>query len=287
MKIALFQYHKATFLSKIGLTGAFWTLHADTILYTWAAMLILFIVALIGHRYLKRNEPSKISILYEKLIILFMNLCKESFGIFHYRYFAFIMTIFLFTLFCCLTGLIPFLDESTNDLNTTLALGLTSFIYIQIQKIKCHGFLKYLKEFADPIPLLLPLNIIGELAKIASMSFRLFGNILGGGIIFSMIINFIDSQKTAQRIFIILGLGSLLIIFLSKKLPNLLAFKNRYIRMIFSFSIFAAFLVTQLQLFFGIFEGAIQSFVLTMLTITYLSMGASPSESDSIPEEVL
>jgi F-type H+-transporting ATPase subunit a len=192
------------------------------------------------------------------------------------------MSIFLFTLFCCLTGLVPFLDESTNDLNTTLALGLTSFIYIQIQKIKSNGFIKYLKEFADPIALLLPLNIIGELAKIASMSFRLFGNILGGGIIFSMVISFIDSQ--AKLLFIFFGLTILGLILFSKLVPAWL--KNKLIEKSFNYLVIAAFFVTWLQLFFGIFEGVIQSFVLTMLTITYLSMSTSSSKEQRTLEEL-
>ena len=64
-----------------------------------------------------------------------------------------------------------------------------------IKKLKCMVCLGYLKEFVEPIFVLFPIHVVGELAKIASMSFRLFGNILGGGIIYMMIFELLRGYK--------------------------------------------------------------------------------------------
>ncbi|MBW1840886.1 MAG: F0F1 ATP synthase subunit A, partial [Deltaproteobacteria bacterium] len=75
------------------------------------------------------------------------------------------------------------LEEPTKDLNTPLSLGLMGFCIAHYAGIKSKGFKQYLKEYCEPIFFMAPLNIIGEFAKIISISFRLFGNIMGGSII--------------------------------------------------------------------------------------------------------
>ena len=274
MKIAIFEYEKIYPLQKLGLTGDFWIMHIDTLVYTWYAMLVLLIVALIGRFFLLKREHSTVALAYEKLIGFFMNLCTESFNSFNLNYFIFVTSLFFFTLFCCLIGLIPFLDESTKDLNTTFALGLTSFMYVQYQKIKVHGLMGYLSEFAQPFFLLAPINLVGELAKIASMSFRLFGNILGGSIIFTMLIQLVDIYKVYFLSYVAI---TLLLALLLEKVP----FITRYsgVTKVVRATIFIMFLLTWAQMFFGIFHGLIQSFVITMLTVTYFAMGTVSEES--------
>ncbi len=269
MKIAIFDYVKTYPFKIFGLTGNFWTVHIDTLIYTWAAMAGLFFLAMAGRRILQRNNSlSLLSLTYERAIVFFLDLCKESFGITNYNYFYFIMTLFLFTFSCCLIALVPFLDESTKDLNTTLAISLISFCYVQYQKIKVLGIGDYCKEFVTPFFLLAPINIVGEVAKIASMSFRLFGNILGGGIIFSMVIQLVNGYNYIFLIYMVVVLVLQLVAKHSKligKHQASLALINRLT--------FVLFLLVWAQIFFGIFEGLIQSFVLTMLTITYLATG--------------
>ena len=190
------------------------------------------------------------------------------------EYFAFVSTIFFFTLFGCLVGLLPFLDESTKDINTAFALGSLSFIYVQYKKISVIGIKNYLKGFAAPFFVLLPLNIIGEFAKVASMSFRLFGNILGGSIIFLIEINALAPYKS---FFIIFSFAVLISFVVLIRIINLRKYK------ILDYGLksllVAVFFLAGAQIFFGIFEGFVQSFVLTMLTITYLAVGIQ-DESD-------
>lgn len=259
-----------------GLTGKFWEIYLDTVIYTWIGMACLLLLVLIG-RYFISRDLSIVSMAYEKTVGLLIDMFNESFSSFNFNYFSFIACIFLFTLFSCIVGVIPFCDEATKDLNTTLAIGLTSFLYIQFQKIKVHGIWGYLKEFMEPVFILFPIHVVGELSKIASMSFRLFGNILGGGIIFWMILQLLKVYQVYFIIYVItLGLMSL-ILFKTKQ-------RGRFIKIekFIKFGLNIAFLITWLQMFFGIFEGCIQAFVITMLTTTYLAIGVQHDEDEHV-----
>jgi F-type H+-transporting ATPase subunit a len=80
-------------------------------------------------------------------------------------------------------GIIPHLEEPTKDLNTPLSLGIMGFFIAHYAGIREKGLGPYLKGYCEPMFIMAPLNIIGELAKVISISFRLFGNIMGGAII--------------------------------------------------------------------------------------------------------
>ena len=99
------------------------------------------------------------------------------------KYGPLIVSLFLFLLLSNWLGLIPHLQEPTKDLNTPLSLGLMGFAIAHYAGIKSKGFKAYVMEYFQPIFFMMPLNLIGELAKIISISFRLFGNIMGGSII--------------------------------------------------------------------------------------------------------
>lgn len=92
---------------------------------------------------------------------------------------AFAVFIFISNLF----GLFFFLQPPTSNINTTVALAVLSFLYFNYQGIKAQGFFHYLKHFAGPVailaPLMFPIEIIGNFARILSLSMRLFGNIFG------------------------------------------------------------------------------------------------------------
>lgn len=267
MKISIFDERVIKPLEGFGLTHPFWSMHIETLRNTWIAMGIMFVLVLIGGYFL-RKKVNIVALIFEKAVSFFDDLCKESFGEqFKYKYFSFVSTIFFFTLAGCLIGLLPYCYETTKDLNTTLALGCLSFFYVQYQKIRIHGFLAFLKEFTEPFVVLLPLNIIGEFAKVASMSFRLFGNILGGAIIFLIIINALEPFKTY---FVIFALSTLFIYWITTKIIDLQ--KHKIINIFFKTLLIIVFFLASTQIFFGIFEGFVQSFVIAMLTITYLAV---------------
>lgn len=104
------------------------------------------------------------------------------------KHVPFLGSLFIYILFMNLFGLVPFMRSPTANLNQTLALALCVFLYVQYTGMRNFGIRGYIFHMAgeprDPIsfvliPIMLPLHIIGELAKPLSLSLRLFGNITG------------------------------------------------------------------------------------------------------------
>jgi F-type H+-transporting ATPase subunit a len=108
------------------------------------------------------------------------------------KFVPFLGTLFLYILFMNLAGLVPFMKASTSNVNQTIALALCVFVYVQFTALKENGIRGYIDHLAgEPrnalqwvfVPLMLPIHIIGELAKPLSLSLRLFGNVTGEDIL--------------------------------------------------------------------------------------------------------
>ena len=88
-------------------------------------------------------------------------------------------------------GLIPGFFSPTANINTTLACALIVFVTTHIVGIKIHGA-KYIKHFLGPIwwlaPLMLPIEIIGHLSRVLSLTLRLFGNIMGEDLVLAILL---------------------------------------------------------------------------------------------------
>ena len=137
------------------------------------------------------DTPSGFLNVIELLIEAVNNLVKSTMGEHNMRFAPYILTIFILILCSNLFGLLGF-TSPTSDYSVTFALALATFGIVQVNAIKTAGsFLKYLKGFLEPYVLLSPLNIIGELANPVSLSFRLFGNILSGGLIMTLLYSFL------------------------------------------------------------------------------------------------
>jgi F-type H+-transporting ATPase subunit a len=103
-------------------------------------------------------------------------------------YVPFLGSLFLYIWFMNLIGLVPLMKSPTSTLSTTSALAICVFLYVQWIGLRRLGPVRYFRHLAgDPqdaigwgmVPLLLPIHVIGELARPVSLSLRLFGNILG------------------------------------------------------------------------------------------------------------
>ncbi|MEW5733958.1 MAG: F0F1 ATP synthase subunit A [Thermodesulfobacteriota bacterium] len=128
--------------------------------------------------------PHPVQALVELLITQFHGLVDDALGPeLGKKYGPMITAMFMFLLISNWLGVIPHLEEPTKDLNTTLGLGVMGFFIAHAAGIKKKGIGAYLKQYIEPFFFMLPLNLIGEIAKVVSISFRLFGNIMGGSII--------------------------------------------------------------------------------------------------------
>jgi len=276
MSFDIFSHKIIRPFSYIGLKGSFWSINLDTLEATWLAMACLIGLAYFG-RYCLAKNITRVTLAYETIIGLLLKLCHDSFGKLQYNYFALVSSLFFFTAFCCLVGIVPHVEEATRDINTAFALGLTSFLYVQYQKIKAHRIGGYLREFTEPFIALAPIHIIGELAKIASMSFRLFGNVLGDSVILIMIIELIAQ---AQEAFLIFFICSVLLTCIARTTYVRTTFP--FIATLSSIAMNTLFVVSWIQLILGVVTGMIQSFVITMLTTTYLAMGTASHDENEV-----
>ncbi|MGA7730587.1 MAG: F0F1 ATP synthase subunit A [Chloroflexia bacterium] len=99
---------------------------------------------------------------------------------------------------------VPFLRAPNADLNMTLAMALLAVGIVQIAGIAAHGIGGYLKELTTPI-FLAPIHIMGEISRVISLSFRLFGNIFGGEVLVTVMYALLGSVFIGFATFIFLG----------------------------------------------------------------------------------
>lgn len=158
------------------------TLNIKTILMSWLIMITLIIFSFLA-AYRVKLIPNIFQSLAETIVGAFDKLVIDTLESNDRKYFPFITALFLFLLLCNYIGVIPGCDEPTKDLNTPLGLAILGFVIAHYSGIKFKGIIKYSKEYLEPFFVMAPLNLIGELAKVISISFRLFGNIMGGSII--------------------------------------------------------------------------------------------------------
>ena len=161
----------------------------ETILATWIIMGLLIILAIAVRIMLPRFEetPKGFQNAIEAIVETFDNFAVGSLGIKLMPLGCWFFMAFLFIFLSNISGLF-FLRPPTADWTMTFAFSAVTFILIQIMAIKYKRG-KYLKELMQPFPLFLPLNIIGELARPISLSFRLFGNVLAGTILMALLYN--------------------------------------------------------------------------------------------------
>jgi F-type H+-transporting ATPase subunit a len=178
---------------KVPFLGMCLRFNVGTIIMTWIVMIALILFAFLSTRK-KGLIPNPLQVVAELIVSAFDGLLKdaldEEMG---KKYFPMICCLFMFLLLSNWLGMIPKLEEPTKDLNTPLGMGLMGFVVAHYAGIKAKGFKQYAKEYMEPIFFMAPLNIIGELAKIVSISFRLFGNIMGGAIIILVISHLVYS----------------------------------------------------------------------------------------------
>lgn len=124
------------------------------------------------------------------------------------KYFGFIGILFIFILFNNLIGLIPGFLPPTENLNTTLALGVLSFVYYNIQGCRAQGVVNYLKHFAGPLwymaILVFPIEIISNAVRPLSLAFRLRGNMFGDHLVLGIFSGLMP--YVVPVIFMVLGL---------------------------------------------------------------------------------
>lgn len=181
-------------------------LNSATLINTWMIMVLLILFAFLATRK-TRLVPNPLQSMAEMIVSGFDGLVFDALELENSRrYLPLIGGLFMFLLLCNIWGIIPFFTEPTKDLNTPLGLGLLGFVIAHYSGIKIKGIKAYITQYFQPIFFMAPLNIIGELAKVVSISFRLFGNIMGGGIIIIVVSHLLYSLILPPFLYAFFGL---------------------------------------------------------------------------------
>ncbi|WP_028828861.1 F0F1 ATP synthase subunit A [Proteocatella sphenisci] len=209
----------------------------ETITTTWIIMAILIIGSIILTRNLKRI-PGGVQNIVETVVGTVYNLTESTMGKDKVSFAPYIGTLMMYLAVANLVGLLG-IRPPTADLNMTLSLALMTFFMIHFNGIRRKGILGYLKGFTEPFFLLTPINIIGEIATPISLSFRLFGNMVGGTIIMALVYSALAALTTA-----LFGMN----------IP-----------------IFQLGIPAVLHVYFDVFSGLLQTFIFAMLTMVFVS----------------
>lgn len=158
----------------------------ETIFNTWIIMAILIILALIARVWFKKFKeiPTGFQNVIETVVEMFENFVTNTIGDKLSYVAPWFFMVFVFILSSSLLSTFG-LRAPTADFPTTFALAMVSFLIMIALGLR-HRRGKYLKSLFEPVFLFFPINLIGELAKPVSLSFRLFGNMLSGTIILTL-----------------------------------------------------------------------------------------------------
>ncbi|MGN0778688.1 MAG: F0F1 ATP synthase subunit A [Aristaeellaceae bacterium] len=217
---------------------------------TWLVMISIFAVCLFLTHGIQENKGGMRQMAAEWIVEKLDGLVGSNMDpVFHFAYSPFVGAIMALSVCSSLMSLLG-LYPPTSDLNVVGGWGILVFMLITKNKLKA-GVGYYLKGFTEPIPVMLPMNIISEIATPVSMTFRHFGNVLSGSVVSALVAWALQGASAALLGWLPGALGQ--IPFLQIGLPAILS------------------------AYFDVFSGCIQAFIFAMLTMLYIS-SAYPAE---------
>src|ERR1700677_4841314 len=147
---------------------------------------LLLILFLLVRSRLSVDRPGALQHTFEGVEGFIQGQSDEITGHHSEGYTAFLSVLALFILFCNLIGVIPGFESPTAVAVVPLGCALCAFVYYQAQGFK-HGGIKYLKHFMGPMPalapLMIPIELISHLARVLSLTIRLFANMFAGDMV--------------------------------------------------------------------------------------------------------
>lgn len=158
----------------------------ETIVLEWIVMAVILGLCAFLTRNLKTQSVSKRQVIAEMAVEAITNLVRDTMGKRWLSFTPYVATIFCFSIFGSLLSLFGF-RAVTSDFSVLLTWAAMVFVLITATKLRFGGIKGYLKGFADPVPFMLPLNILSEISTPAAMALRHFGNIAGGGVITALL----------------------------------------------------------------------------------------------------
>jgi F-type H+-transporting ATPase subunit a len=178
--------------------------------------IVLTIFSLIVRGRLSVENPGRLQIVVEDFVNLFYTLLDDFVGPKGRRFLPLVGSMFLLIWLSNLAGLVPGLMAPTSNLNVTLGCALTVWVFYHVQGIKEQGIVAYVKHFAVPpgspvamAPLMLVIELISHLARVMSLTLRLFGNIFGEELVIIILASLVPFVVPLPMMFLGLLTGTL------------------------------------------------------------------------------
>jgi F-type H+-transporting ATPase subunit a len=176
-----------------------------TIVYTWVLMIVLTVGSwLVTRRFTTELTVSRWQCALEIIVINIKNQIEEVGLKRPAKYIGFVGTLFLFIALANIFTIIPGYEPPTGSLSTTAALAICVFVAVPYYAIEERGWRGYLKSYVEPTVIMLPFNIMGEFSRTLALAVRLFGNMMSGTMILSIL--FIITPFIFPTVMSLLGL---------------------------------------------------------------------------------
>lgn len=158
----------------------------ESVVVTWIIMAVLIVLSIILTRDLKVENVSKRQLILEAGIGFLQNFFEDILGKKGQRYVPYLITVAIYIGMANVIGIFGF-KPPTKDLNVTAALAIMSIFLIEYAGIYGLGGKGWLKSFAQPVPVMLPINVLEIFIRPVSLCMRLFGNVLGAFVVMELL----------------------------------------------------------------------------------------------------
>ena len=222
---------------------------SEALVNSWLVLFALCMLCLYMAHGIRSGYKLRRHLIAEWIVEKTDGLIAQNMGPFFREFSPFIAAILGLSAFLSLSSLVG-MFPATSDFSTVFGWGILVFILITYYKLK-GGAWNYVKGYFEPIPFFAPLNVLGEVSKPISMSFRHYGNILSGSVISALVASALGGLSRSLLGWLPGALGE--IPFLQVGLPAVLS------------------------IYFDVFSGCLQAFIFAMLTMLNIS-GGFPEE---------
>ena len=158
----------------------------ESVVVTWIIMAIIMIGSLIWVHGLKIRKISGKQAALESGFSFLYNFFLDLLGEEGKDYIPYLITVVIYIAIANMIGLLGF-KSPTKDLNVTASLAVMSIVLVEAAGIRKKGVKGWVKSFAEPIPIIAPINVLELFIRPLSLCMRLFGNVLGAFVIMELI----------------------------------------------------------------------------------------------------
>lgn len=158
----------------------------ESVVVTWIIMAVVFLLCIIFVKNLSVEHPGRGQIVLESVVSGIFNFFEDTIGEKGTKYIPYLISVLFYLGISNLIGILGF-KPPTKDLNVTIALAVMSILLIEVAGLREKGVKGWVKSFAEPSPIIAPLNVMEIFIRPLSLCMRLFGNIFGAFVIMELL----------------------------------------------------------------------------------------------------